>query len=89
MTSGERPYIEIVNSDLSDEEKLEMVAQILDDIKAGGPEIAFLVDMVVGAHEKAAYLDTQLKALAETTQKIVDELIKAVPKLRTLRVRGK
>ena len=46
------PFREIVESDLSDEEKLEMIGGILDRIKAGNRETAFLVDMVVYLYEK-------------------------------------
>ena len=46
------PFREIVESDLSDEEKLEMIGGVLDRIAANNSETAFIVDMVVYLYEK-------------------------------------
>ena len=46
------PFREIVESDLSDDEKLEMIGDTLDLIKIGDRETAFLVDMIVYLYEK-------------------------------------
>ena len=46
------PFREIVESDLSDDEKMEMIGDTLDLIKIGDRETAFLVDMIVYLYEK-------------------------------------
>ena len=46
------PFREIVESDLSDDEKLEMIGDTLDLIKLGNRETAFLIDMIVYLYEK-------------------------------------
>ena len=46
------PFREIVESDLSDREKLEMIGDTLDLIKLGNRETAFLIDMIVYLYEK-------------------------------------
>ena len=54
------PYREIVESDMPDHEKLEMIGGILDGLKEESPGMAFLVDMVVYHIER---LDKACKAL--------------------------
>ena len=46
------PFREIVESDLSDAEKLEMIGGVLDRIAANNTETAFIIDMVVYLYEK-------------------------------------
>ena len=46
------PFREIVESDLTDHEKLERIGDVLDLIKLGNRETAFLIDMIVYLFEK-------------------------------------
>ena len=46
------PFREIVESDLTDREKLDMIGDTLDLIKLGNRETAFLIDMIVYLYEK-------------------------------------
>ena len=46
------PFREIVESDLSDEEKLEMIGGVLDRIAANNCETEFIIDMIVYLYEK-------------------------------------
>ena len=46
------PFRDIVESDLSDREKLERIGDTLDLIKLGNRETAFLIDMIVYLYEK-------------------------------------
>ena len=46
------PFRDIVESDLSDREKIERIGDVLDLIKLGNRETAFLIDMIVYLFEK-------------------------------------
>ena len=65
-----KPFREIVESDLSDMDKLQTVSRALDSIAGNSPQDAFLVDAICYAFERIDMAETQIRRLAELTAEL-------------------